>query len=128
MSCVTITANCQNTTTINDEYLQNAIKWIEQGKIDAQLVVLLTQKVDSLNKRIGILQSISADHKEKDAIQEKIASTYEEELKNTREQLSIAMAGMKKLDKKLRRQRLKNIIIGVGSAGATAAIFILLNK
>lgn len=128
MSFVTISANCQNTTTINDADLQNAIKWIEQGKVDAQLVVLLSQKVDSLNKRISILQSISVDHKEKDSIQEKIVTTYEQELKNTREQLAIAVAGMKKLNKKLRRQRFKNIVIGVGSAGATAAVFILLNK
>ncbi len=128
MSCVTTTVICQNITTIPDSDLQNGAKWIEQGKIDAQLVKLLTQKTDSLNKRIDLLQGIIKDYKDKDEINTKIAGTYEEELKNTREQLDIAMTTMKKLDRKLRRQRLKTLFVAVGSAAATAAVFIYIIK
>ena len=127
-SCVTISANCQNTTTINDEYLQNAIKWIERGKVDAQLVTLLTQKTDSLTKRISILQSITQDYKDKDLIQDKIITTYEEELKNTREQRDIATKTMTKINRKLRWQKFKTVIVGVGSAAATAAVFVYIIK
>jgi len=128
MNFVTISVNCQSTTTINDEWLQNAVKWIEQGKVDAQLVQLLTQKNDSLSKRISILQSIIQDYKESESIQVEITRTYENELKNTREQRDIAVKAMKKLDKKLRWQKAKVILVGVGSAAATAAIFIYVIK
>jgi len=123
----TISANCQS-TTITDADLQNAVKWIEQGKVDAQLVQLLTQKNDSLSKRISILQSIIQDYKDTESIQVEITRTYENELKNTREQRDIAVKAMKKLDKKLRWQKAKVVLVGVGSAAATAAIFIYVIK
>jgi len=128
MICVAITANCQNTTIIPDSDLQNAIKWIEQGKVDAQLVQVLTQKTDSLSKRIVILQSIVQDYKDKDSIQEKITNSYENELKNTREQRDIAVKAMTKINRKLKWQKFKTVIVGVGSAAATAAIFIYVIK
>lgn len=123
----TISANCQS-TTITDTDLQNAVKWIEQGKVDAQLVQLLTQKNDSLSKRIAILQSIIQDYKDTESIQEEISRTYENELKNTREQRDIAVKAMKKLNKKLSWQKAKVVLVGVGSAAATAAIFIYVIK
>lgn len=127
MNCVSITANCQS-TTITDNDLQNAVKWIEQGKVDAQLVQLLTQKTDSLSKRITILQSVIQDYKAKDSIQEKITGTYEAELINTREQRDIAVKAMTKLNRKLKWQRFKTVAVGLGSAAVTAAVFIYVIK
>jgi len=127
MNCVSISANCQSTTIIDTD-LQNAIKWIEQGKVDAQLVQALTQKNDSLSKRIVILQGQIKDYKDNAAIDQKIIRTHENELKNTQEQRDIAVKAMKKLDRKLRWQKAKVILVGVGSAAATAAVFIYVIK
>lgn len=128
MSCVTTTSLCQSTTIIADADLQNGIKWIERGKIDAQLVVVLQQKVDSLNKRIGILEGIALEHKTKDVIQDSITKTYEVELQNTRLQRDEAMKGAKKIDKLLRRQKRKTVLVGFGTAAVAVGAYFLFLK
>lgn len=126
MVCGITTGICQSTTTIPDNDLQNAIKWIEQGKIDAQLVRLLQQKNDSLDKRISILEANIQFFKANDSIQSKITGTYEAELKNTREQRDIAVAAMKKINRKLRRQKFKTVLVGVFAAAATYGVMELI--
>lgn len=125
MNFVAISANCQSTTIIDTD-LQNAIKWVERGKVDAQLSQLLSQKVDSLSKRISILQDIVLDYKAKDSIQNKITVTYEKELKNTQEQRDIAIAAATKINRKFKWQKFKTLIIGISSAAITAAVFIVI--
>lgn len=128
MIFATTTSICQSTTTIKDDVLQNGIKWIERGKIDAQLVIVLQQKVDSLNKRIGILEGISLEHKSKDLIQDSIMNTYEAELKNTRLQRDEAMKAAKTIDKKLRRQKRKTAFVGIGTAVVAVGAYFLFIK
>ena len=124
----TISANCQATTIIEDKWLQNAIKWIEQGKVDAQLVTVLTQKNDSLLKRIDILENMVRLHKEKDTAQVQVTGTYENELKNTREQLTVATAAMKKINKLLKRQKRKTVFVGIGTAAVAVGAYFLFLK
>lgn len=127
MICGTTIAKSQS-TTITDTDLQNAAKWVERGQVDAKLVQLLTQKTDSLSKRITILQGIVQDYKDKDLIQDRIATNYEAELTNTRQQRDIAVKAMTKINRKLKWQKAKVVLVGVGSAAVTAAVFIYIIK
>lgn len=128
MNCISITSHCQSTTTIEDRYLQNGIKYIEKGKYDAQLVVVLTGKVDSLNKRIGFLEAARDEYKRNDLRQDSIMRTYEVELQNTRLQRDEALKGAKAIDRKLRRQRRKTVLVGIGTAGVATAVYFLFLK
>lgn len=121
MSCVTISVTCQTkqTTTIDNDWLRNAVKLIEKGKIDAQRVVLL-------NDRIVILESIIKAHTEKDTAMARVIETYQEELRNLTDQRDIAVKEMKDQNKKFRRQKRKTVLATIGAAGVTAAVFILL--
>jgi len=120
MNCVIISATYgQQTTTIENEWLRNAVKLIEKGKIDAQRVVLL-------NDRIAILESIIKAHTEKDTAQAQVIQTYQDELLNLTGQRDIAVKEMKAQNKKYRRQKRKTVFATIGAAGVTAAAFILL--
>jgi len=121
MSCVITSAISQTkqTTTIENEWLRNAVKLIEKGKIDAQRVVLL-------NDRIVILESIIKAHSEKDTAQARVIETYQEELLNLTSQRDLAVKEMKDQNKKYRRQKRKTVFATIGAAGVTAAVFILL--
>lgn len=109
----------QQTTTIENEWLRNAVKLIEKGKIDAQRVVLL-------NDRIAILESIIKAHSEKDTAVARVIETYQDELINLTNQRDIAVKEMKAQNKKYRRQKRKTVFATIGAAGVTAAIFIFL--
>jgi len=109
----------QQTTNIENEWLRNAVKLIEKGKIDAQRVVLL-------NDRIAILESIIKAHSEKDTAVAKVIETYQDELINLTNQRDIAVKEMKAQNKKYRRQKRKTVFATIGAAGVTAAIFIFL--
>jgi len=121
MSCVSISAISQTkpTTIIENDWLRNAVKLIEKGKIDAERVTIL-------NQRIAILDGIIKAHTEKDTAVAKVIETYQEELINLTNQRDIAVKEMKAQNKKFRRQKRKTVFATIGAAGVTAAIFIFL--
>jgi len=121
MSCVSISAISQTkpTTIIENDWLRNAVKLIEKGKIDAERVTIL-------NQRIAILDGIIKAHTEKDTAVAKVIETYQDELINLTNQRDIAVKEMKAQNKKYRRQKRKTVFATIGAAGVTAAIFIFL--
>ena len=121
MSCVSISAISQTkpTTIIENDWLRNAVKLIEKGKIDAERVTIL-------NQRIAILDGIIKAHTEKDTAVAKVIETYQDELINLTNQRDIAVKEMKAQNKKFRRQKRKTVFATIGAAGVTAAIFIFL--
>jgi len=121
MSCVSISAISQTkqTTIIENDWLRNAIKLIEKGKIDAE-------RVSILNQRIAILDGIIKAHTEKDTAVARVIETYQDELINLTNQRDIAVKEMKAQNKKFRRQKRKTVFATIGAAGVTAAIFIFL--
>jgi hypothetical protein len=121
MSCVSISAISQTkqTTIIENDWLRNAVKLIEKGKIDAE-------RVSILNQRIAILDGIIKAHTEKDTAVARVIETYQDELINLTNQRDIAVKEMKAQNKKFRRQKRKTVFATIGAAGVTAAIFIFL--
>jgi CRISPR/Cas system CMR subunit Cmr6 (Cas7 group RAMP superfamily) len=129
MICVSISAICQSnqTTTIENEWLRNAAKLIEKGKVDAERIKLLNEKISLLEQRIAIKDSMIRVSVLKDTVNSKVIETYKSEVQNLKEQRDIAVSEMKKQNKALRRQKRKTVFVGIGTAGvAVAAYFIFL--
>lgn len=121
MNCVSISAISQTkpTTIIENDWLRNAVKLIEKGKIDAERVVIL-------NQRIAILDGIIKAHTEKDTAVARVIETYQDELVNLTEQRDMAVKEMKAQNKKFRRQKRKTVFATIGAAGVTAAVFLFI--
>jgi len=136
LSFSSITTTCQtNQPTTTDDYtpiknskLQAAAKLIEVGKINAQLVVLLNQKVDSLNQRIGFLQAAIKGYAEKDTAVQHVIDTYKTEVANLISQRDMATKEMNTQNKLYRRQKRKTVFTTLASAGITSAIFLYLKS
>lgn len=136
LSCCSISGICQNfpitttepSTLVPDSWLQNALKWIEKGKVDAELIKLMNEKIDLLTYRISLKDSLINICGQKDETNEKIKATYQSELKNLLEQRDLAVAEMKKQNKQYRRQKRKTLFVGIGGVVATSAVFIFLIK
>ena len=129
MICVSTSAICQSnqTTTIENEWLRNAAKLIEKGKVDAERIKLLNEKISLLEQRIAIKDSMIRVSVLKDTIDSKVIETYKAEVQNLKDQRDIAVSEMKKQNKALRRQKRKTVLVGIGTAGsAVAAYFIFL--
>ena len=126
--CVIILTNLSHsqTTTISNDKLRDAAKLIEKGKICEQRVELLNEKIDFLNQRIAIKDSIINLHRDKDTAQSRIVETYKAEVANLIEQRDLATKEMKHQNKLLKRQKRKTIIGILGTAGLGVAAFILL--
>lgn len=114
------------TTSISNDKLRDAAKLIEKGKIDAERVKLLNDKIVFLNQRIAFKDSIIANHDAKDVAQAAIIETYKAEVKNLTEQRDIAAVEVKKQNKKFRNQKRKTVFIAIAGPAVTAALFILL--
>ena len=130
MICGSISATCQGnqTTIIENEWLRNAAKLIEKGKVDAERVKLLTEKISLLNERIAIKDSIISNHTAKDTAQARVIETYKAELENLKSQRDIAVKEMKQQNKMLRRQKRKTVFVGLGTAGVAVAAYFLFLK
>lgn len=130
MISVSISAHCQSnqTTIIENEWLRNAAKLIEKGKVDAERVKLLTEKISLLNERIAIKDSIISNHTVKDTAQARVIETYKAELENLKSQRDIAVKEMKQQNKMLRRQKRKTVFVGLGTAGVAVAAYFLFLK
>lgn len=130
MSCGSISATCQSspTTIIENEWLKNAAKLIEKGKIDAARVVLLNEKIDLLNQRIAFKDSIITISGEKDSARLQIINTYKEELANLTSQRDIAVNEMKAQNKKFKRQKRKTVFAVVGTAAVATAVYLFILK
>lgn len=130
MISVSISAHCQSnqTTIIENEWLRNAAKLIEKGKVDAERVKLLTEKISLLNERIAIKDSIISNHTVKDTAQARVVETYKAELENLKSQRDIAVKEMKQQNKMLRRQKRKTVFVGLGTAGVAVAAYFLFIK
>ena len=128
MNCGIISATCQSsqTTTIDNEWLRNAAKLIEKGKIDADRVKLLNEMIGFLNQRIAVKDSIAASFSHVESAQDALIESYKLEVKNLEEQRDIAVREMKAQNKKYRRQKRRTVFAGIGAAGVTAALFIFL--
>lgn len=130
MSCVTISAVCQSnpTTIIENEWLRNAAKLIEKGKLDAERVVLYKQITDTLNSRISGLLAVLKLISERDTAQARIIESFRREIDILKSQKEVLEKEMKHQNKLYRRQKLKTLFVGVGAAGVTAAAFIFIIK
>ena len=130
MISVSISAHCQSnqTTIIENEWLRNAAKLIEKGKVDAERVKLLTEKISLLNERIAIKDSIISNHTVKDTAQARVIETYKAEMENLKSQRDIAVKEMKQQNKMLRRQKRKTVFVGLGTAGVAVAAYFLFLK
>ena len=130
MSCVSISAACQanQTTIIENEWLRNAAKLIEKGKVDAERVKLLQEKVSLLDQRIAIKDSMIMQHSLKDTLQAWVVETYRSEVENLKVQRDLAVKEMKQQNKMLRRQKRKTVFVGLGTAGVAVAAYFLFIK
>lgn len=130
MICGSISATCQSnqTTIIENEWLRNAAKLIEKGKVDAERVKLLNEKIDLLNQRIAIKDSIISNHTVKDTAQVRVVESYKDEVKNLIEQRDIAVKEMKKQNKMFRRQKRKTVLVGIGTAAVAVGAYFLFLK
>lgn len=128
MSFWTTYAICQNTPTTNvpNDWLTNALKWIEKGKVDAQRVGLLNHIKDSLQGRVDNLLLLIKEQKDKVAALEIKETSYQNEIKNLNDAITILTKESKKLDKKLRRQKTATIITPILTAALTAAGFLFI--
>lgn len=113
-------------TLVPNKYLRNAAKIIEKGKVDIERIKLLNDKIEFLNQRIAIKDSIIFSNWIKDSAQAKIKKSYEVELSNLIGQRDIAISEIKSQNKQYRRQKRKTLFAGVAAAGVTAAIFLFL--
>lgn len=125
-----ISATCQSnqTTIIENEWLRNAAKLIEKGKIDAERVKLLNEKIDLLNQRIALKDSIISNHTVKDTAQARVVDSYKAEVVNLKEQRDIAVKEMKAQNKQLRRQKRKTVLVGFGTAAVAVGAYFLFIK
>lgn len=135
LSCWTISATCQSSPATNTDvtpvpnaWLRNAAKAIEKGKMDAARAELYKQMTDTLNSRINGLLAIIKLMSEKDTAQLHIMESYRAEIANLEGQKEVLAKEMKRQNKLYRRQKLKTVFAGVGAAGITAAVFILINR
>lgn len=128
MSCVTISATCQSnqTTIIENEWLRNAAKLIEKGKLDAERVVLYKQITDTLNSRIAGLLAVLKLISERDTAQARVIESYRREIDILKSQKEVLEKEMKRQNKLYRRQKLKTFLVGTAAAGVTAAVFIII--
>lgn len=120
------TTTTEPATLVPDSWLKNALKWIEKGKRDAEMVKLQNEKIDLLSYRIELKDSLIAISKGKDSVNAKIQKTYQDENNNLKEQRDIAVAEMKKQNNKLRRQKTKTFIAGAAGVLITTAVFIVI--
>lgn len=130
MICCSISTLSQSNqidaTLVPNAKLRDAAKLIEKGKIDAERVVLLNEKIDFLNQRIALKDSIINSHVIKDSAQIKEVDTYKAELKNLIEQRDIAVKEMKHQNKLLKRQKRLTIFAGLGGIAITTALFLFI--
>lgn len=123
-------AHCQSnqTTIMDNEWLRNAAKLIEKGKVDAERVKLLQEKVSLLDQRIAIKDSMILQHSLKDTLQARVVETYRSEVENLKVQRDLAVKEMKQQNKMLRRQKRKTVFVGLGTAGVAVAAYFLFIK
>lgn len=129
MNCVSISAISQDnqTTTIENEWLRNAAKLIEKGKLDAERVVLLRQINDTLNSRIAGLLAVLKLISERDTANARIIESYRREIDILKSQKESLEKEMKHQNKMYRRQKFKTAFIAIGTVGiATGAYFLFL--
>lgn len=130
MSCGITSATCQSnpTTIIENEWLRNAAKLIEKGKVDAARVILYKEISDTLNSRITGLLAVIKLISERDTAQMQVTESYRAEIKILESQKDMLTREMKRQNKLYRRQKFKTLFVGVGAAGITAAAFIFIIK
>ena len=129
MSLGSISATCQvnQTTTIENEWLRNAAKLIEKGKLDAERVILLRQINDTLNSRIAGLLAVLKLISERDTANARIIESYHREIDILKSQKASLEKEMKHQNKLFRRQKLKTAFVAISTAGvAVGAYFIFL--
>lgn len=133
MICSTTTSICQSSQTtiiestlVPNAKLRDAAKLIEKGKVDAERIILLNDKIDFLNQRIALKDSIIRVYDLKDTAIASVIDTYKAEIKNLVEQRDLAAKEVKDQNKLFRRQKRKTVFALIGGAGVTAAVFIFL--
>jgi len=133
MICSTISGVCQSSQTtttdatlVPNDKLRDAAKLIEKGKVDAARIVLLNEKIDFLNQRIALKDSIIRVYVLKDTATAAVINTYRSEISNLEEQKAIAVQEMKDQNKQYRRQKRKTTFAIIGGIGVTAAALIFL--
>lgn len=92
----------------------------EQRIRDSAILEETRFKIDSLNNRINVLQSIVDEYQGIDTAYQAVILKYKDEIEKTKQQRDNAVATAKILDRLLRRQKRKTII----AIGATAAVAI----
>lgn len=127
MNLGSISGICQSnqTTIIENEWLRNAAKLIEKGKLDAERVVFYKQITDTLNSRISGLLAVIELISERDTAQLRVILQLQKEIQNLLSQKETIEKEMKHQNKLYRRQKLKTVFVTVGAAGVTAAAFII---
>lgn len=132
MSISTSSLHSQTTTIdatlVPNEKLRDAAKLIEKGKICEEQVKLLNAKIDLLDMRINIKDSIIRAHDLKDTAQARVVETYKEELENLKGQRDIAVKEMKAQNKQYRRQKRKTVFVGIGTAAVAIGAYFLFLK
>lgn len=135
MICLSISTSSLYSQTTNTEAtlvpnakLRDAAKLIERGKICEEQVKLLSAKIDLLDMRINIKDSIIRAHDQKDTVQTGVVETYKAELENLKGQRDIAVKEMKYQNKRLRRQKRKTVFVGIGTAAVAIGAYFLFMK
>lgn len=100
-------------TCLPNEQLKIAIKLIERGKTDSMRVELLTRNIDILNARINSRDSAILQYEKREISFSLLMANYDKQILNYQKNDTLSTTWVAQLQKDLRRQRTRTVVVGV---------------
>lgn len=120
------TFRTQDSSVIANKDLRKAAVLIEQGKSCLVELNLQRRQNDLLQQRVDVKDSIISHHvKTEDNLNQQIKN-YDLMNENYKEQITLRDAGIKQLEKSLKRQKTKTVFVGIAGTMSSLGLFYLL--